>query len=98
MSPARSVLHNAEGKVIMAEGTLILHAGGKLVTLDDLTQCKTPPPEGRWHPVPHVSVLTAVKETLHGAGYVITSEKLALARSDARFFGILNLETPLASG
>jgi hypothetical protein len=82
----------------MAEGTLILHAGGKLVTPDDLTQCTTPPPEGRWHPVPHVQVLTAVKETLHGAGYVVKSEKLALARGDARFFGVLNLETPLAAG
>lgn len=82
----------------MAEGTLILHAGGKLATLDDLRNCKTPPPEGRWHPTSHLSVLTAVKETLHGAGYVIKSEKLALARSDARFFGILNLETPLAQG
>jgi hypothetical protein len=82
----------------MAEGTLILHAGGKLATLDELRNCKTPPPEGRWHPVAHATVLASVKETLHGAGYVVKSEKLALARNDARFFGILDLETPLVEG
>ncbi len=82
----------------MAEGTLILHAGGKLATLDQLRACPTPPPQGRWHPTSHISVLTAVKETLHGAGYVIRSEKYGLARNDARFFGVLNLDTPLAQG
>ena len=77
---------------------LMLHAGGKLATLDELRACKTPLPEGRWHPVSHVTVLNTVTETLRGAGYVIKSEKYALARSDARFFGVLNLETPLAQG
>ena len=57
----------------------MLHAGGKLATLDELRDCKTPPPEGRWHPVSHVKVLDTVKETLHGAGYVIKSEKYGLA-------------------
>ncbi len=77
---------------------LLLHAGGRLVTIDELTACKTPPPEGRWHPVSHVKVLESVKETLRGTGYVVKSEKYALARSDARFFGVLDLETPLAAG
>jgi len=77
---------------------LMLHAGGRLVTLDELLACRTPPPEGRWHPVSHTRVLAAVKETLHGAGYVVRAEQYGLARSDARFFGVLDLETPLAQG
>lgn len=77
---------------------LMLHAGGRLVTLDELRACKTPPPEGRWHPVSHVRVLDTVKETLLGAGYELKAEKYALARHDARFFGVLDLETPLARG
>jgi hypothetical protein len=78
---------------------LMLHAGGRLVTLDELTACKTPLPEGRWHPVSHVQVLSSVKETLRGAGYVIKAEKYGLAREGgARFFGVLDLETPLAQG
>lgn len=80
------------------EGALILHAGGKLATLDELKACKTPEAVGRWHPVSHVTVLDNVKETLHGAGYVIKSEKYGLARDNARFFGVLDLETPLAQG
>jgi len=77
---------------------LMLHTGGRLATLDELRACKTPAPEGRWHPVSHTSVLDSVKETLHGAGYVIKAEKYGLARQDARFFGVLNLDTPLATG
>ncbi len=77
---------------------LMLHAGGRLATLDELRGCKTPPPEGRWHPVSHVQVLDTVKETLLGARYTIKAEKYALARHDARFFGVLDLETPLARG
>jgi hypothetical protein len=77
---------------------LMLHAGGRLATLDELRDCKTPPPEGRWHPVSHVRVLDTVKETLRGAGYVIKSEKYGLARADARFFGVIDLDTPLAHG
>lgn len=77
---------------------LMLHAGGRLVTMDELQACKTPAPEGRWHPVSHVRVLDTVKETLLGAGYTVQAEKYALARSDARFFGVLDLATPLAQG
>lgn len=77
---------------------LMLHAGGRLATLDELRACRTPASEGRWHPVSHVRVLDTVKETLHGAGYVIKAEKYGLARQDARFFGVLDLDTPLAHG
>jgi hypothetical protein len=82
----------------MSEANLILHAGGRLATIDELRACKTPPPEGRWHPVSHVTVLDTVTETLRGAGYTVKSEKYAIARADARFFGVLDLETPLAHG
>jgi hypothetical protein len=80
----------------MAE--LVLHAGGRVATPDELRDCRTPEPVGRWHPVAHVRVLEAVKETLAGAGYSVRAEKYALARHDARFFGVLDLETPLAAG
>lgn len=80
----------------MAE--LVLHAGGRVATLDELRECRAPEPVGRWHPVAHVRVLEAVKETLAGAGYRVRAEKYALARHDARFFGVLDLETPLAAG
>lgn len=77
---------------------LMLHAGGRVATLDELRECATPQPVGRWHPVSHVRVLESVKETLAGAGYVVKAEKLGVARDGARFFGVLDLETPLAAG
>jgi hypothetical protein len=80
----------------MAE--LMLHAGGRVATLDELHECEAPESVGRWHPVAHVRVLEAVKETLAGAGYTIHAEKYALTRHDARFFGVLDWETPLAAG
>ena len=77
---------------------LMLHAGGRLCTLDELQAVPTPPPEGRWHPVAHTRVLATVKETLHGAGYTIQAEKYGIAREGKRFFGVLDLSTPLAEG
>jgi hypothetical protein len=77
---------------------LMLHAGGRVATLDEVRNVTTPAPLGRWHPAAHATVLESVKETLAGAGYIIRAEKFALARSNARFFGVLDLETPLVQG
>jgi hypothetical protein len=74
---------------------LMLHAGGRLVTLDELKVCKTPQPEGRWHPVAHAQVLDTVTATLTGAGYAVKAQALAVARDGKRFFGTLDLTTPL---
>jgi hypothetical protein len=77
---------------------LVLHCGARLVEADELAQVKAPPPQGRWYPLSHSSVLNRVRETLGEAGYVVRRERLALARGDARFFGTLDLESPLANG
>ena len=77
---------------------LVLHAGGKLVTLDQLREYRAPPPEGRWHPIAHDTVLDTVKETLGEAGYEVKREKLALNERGTRFFGTLDLATPIATG
>ncbi len=77
---------------------LMLHAGGRVATLDEVRNVNTPAPLGRWHPTAHATVLDSVRETLAGAGYIVRAEKYALARNDARFFGVLDLETPLVQG
>jgi hypothetical protein len=82
----------------MASSSLCLHAGGKLVTLEELREYRAPPPEGRWHPISHGTVLETVKETLCEAGYEVRSEKLALNGKGTRFFGTLDLATPIATG
>src|SRR5271156_873110 len=84
--------------MLMASSSLVLHAGGKLVTFDELREYRAPPPEGRWHPISHDTVLGTVKETLGEAGYEVKSEKLALNARGTRFFGTLDLATPIATG
>ncbi len=82
----------------MASSNLMLHCGGKLVTLEELQQFRAPPPEGRWYPVPHAQVRDRVWDTLEAAGYQVKKEQLAVAREGKRFFGVLDLTTPVAGG
>lgn len=77
---------------------LMLHAGGQLATIDEVRAVKVPPAEGRWHPTGHAKVLDGVTETLAGAGYAIKNQQLALARDGKRFFGVLDLDSPLGDG
>ena len=76
---------------------LMLHRGGVVVTEDQLATYPTPEPVGRWHPVSHARVLNAVRETLGAAGYLVRKQSLAVARDGARFFGTLDLATPLTA-
>ena len=82
----------------MAQSILNLHSGGHLVTYEELQAVKTPEPEGRWVPIGHATVLDTVKSTLLDAGFEVRDQKLALDRNGTRFFGTLDLATPLASG
>ncbi len=82
----------------MVASNLCLHKGARLVELEELRACPTPPPEGRWYPVAHARVLETVSATLQDAGYRVQSQKLALSREKARFFGTLDLGTPVACG
>jgi hypothetical protein len=61
----------------MASSNLMLHCGGKVVTLEELRQLRAPPPEGRWYPVSHGQVRDRVRETLEAAGYQVQKEQLA---------------------
>ncbi len=74
---------------------LMLHKGGRLCTHDELRAVPTPAAEGRWHPVAHAQVLETVTATLTGAGYAVKAQSLAVARDGKRFFGTLDLTTPL---
>jgi hypothetical protein len=77
---------------------LLLHAGAQAVTREQLRTYRAPPPEGRWYPIAHATVLATVQDTLGEAGYQVQAEKLALNREGTRFFGTLDLATPVASG
>lgn len=82
----------------MANSNLVLHRGAKPVSPDELQQYKAPPPEGRWFPLSHGRVLGVVTDTLGEAGYVIEKQQLGVMRDGSRFFGTLDLRSPVADG
>jgi hypothetical protein len=82
----------------MAESNLILHKGARLVEEAELSECRAPPPQGRWYPVAHGAVLATVKTTLEAAGYQVQRQKLGLSPCNQRFFGTLDLATTLSTG
>jgi hypothetical protein len=79
----------------MATSNLVLHCGGREVTRDELAMLRCPPPTKTWAPVGHVRVLETALATLGEAGYSIEKMRLGVAGDDGRFFGTLDLTTPL---
>jgi hypothetical protein len=77
---------------------LMLHCGAREVSREQLALVPCPPAEGRWRPVPHLTVLDYAEKALTDAGYGVEKVHLGLSRDDARFFGTLTLKSPLASG
>jgi hypothetical protein len=78
--------------------TLILHHGAREVTRQELDAVTTPPATATWFPLSHGRVLDTAVQTLGAAGFEVTKTRLALARDQARFFGTLDLQTPVANG
>ncbi|AMV40945.1 hypothetical protein [Planctomyces sp. SH-PL62] len=82
----------------MADSNLVLHRGAKPVTPEELQRYIAPRPEGRWFPLAHSRVLNVVSDTLGEAGYVVERQKLGVLRDGSRFFGTLDLKSPIAEG
>lgn len=82
----------------MATATLVNHRGARLVSFEELVQTPTPPATPTWFPVPHHQVFRSVSDTLEAAGFGIHQTRLSLARDGARFFGTLDLTTPVSEG
>ena len=77
---------------------LIAHAGARVVTLDELDTVDAPPATETWYPIRHSQVLHSAIEILGEAGFQVHRNQLALLRSNARFFGVLDLVAPIATG
>jgi len=82
----------------MATSTLVNHRGARLVSFEELVRAPTPPATATWFPVPHHQVFQSVSDTLQAAGFGIHQTRLSLARDGARFFGTLDLTTPVSDG
>ncbi|HEY1656440.1 MAG TPA: hypothetical protein VGF86_15160 [Candidatus Tumulicola sp.] len=82
----------------MATSTLLNHRGAREVARDELLGIEAPPATKTWFPVAHHRVLDSVSSTLQGAGFEIRQAKLSLSNGNARFFGTLDLATPVTDG
>jgi hypothetical protein len=82
----------------MATSTLVVHRGARLVERAELDSVPTPPATKSWFPVAHSQVLSEVTGRLADAGFAVRKAQHALSRNDARYFGTLDLESPLVSG
>lgn len=76
----------------------MLHAGGSDIDESNLALIVPPPPTETWFPVSHSSVLDATRTTLQGAGFAIAKQRLAVSHEGHRFFGVLDLTSPIAEG
>lgn len=77
---------------------LCLHAGGRKVDRAALDNVKVPPATDTWFPIGHGAVFDCVTHTLTQAGFKMAKYELALSRNDARMFGTITLDAPLAPG
>jgi len=82
----------------MVTGNLCLHRGARIVSRDELDLVEAPPSTETWFPLRHGQVLDAVLATLEGSGFEVQSSQLSLSQDNARFFGTLDLSTPVAGG
>jgi len=78
--------------------TLMAHCGARLVTPGELDLMDAPPPTDTWFPIRHSQVLDTVMGTLDKAGFGISRVQLAVSADSARFFGTLDLSSPVCEG
>jgi hypothetical protein len=77
---------------------LVTHCGARAVDRPALRAVPTPEATRTWFPIGHHEVLAVVESTLRDGGFQIDREQLALSRNDSRFFGTLDLASPVAPG
>ena len=57
---------------------LYLHAGASEISFTDLASIPAPTPTDTWHPIPHSTYVTAIRDSISLLGGRITSEHLAV--------------------
>jgi len=72
---------------------LCLHCGSSRASLEQVEAVPTPEPDGRWHPISHMTLINLVREHLAAAGYHVAQEEHALSKDGERYFGLLQLLT-----
>jgi len=74
------------------ENRLIVHAGGRRVTREELSTLPTPASTDTHKIVPHHEVIAALEETLSFRHISIVREEYAIAKDGARLFSLLEVD------
>lgn len=81
-----------------ARSTLLRGSGTELVTVEQLATYQPPEPVGRWFPLSHIDVYKRAKDAMDEFGFSIRREHLSVTKEGKRFFGTLDLVSPLTEG
>jgi len=75
-----------------AAEAVLSHSASRLVTLDELALMPAGEPSGPRHlPVPHIELVTRIREAFTERGYEVAKEQYSVSHDDARLFGTLDL-------
>src|SRR4051812_34697178 len=73
--------------------TLMLHAGAKTATYDQLRALITPEGTATHVPIPHIRVVDLVKTAVGMYGHEVVAENYGVTQDGNRFFGLLSLRS-----
>jgi hypothetical protein len=82
----------------VATTQLIAHRGSRIVERSEVDAVEPVEGTDTWVPTPHGFVLETVETILMNAGFGIAKSRYALSKDDARFFGTLDLTSPISEG
>lgn len=74
--------------------SLMIHAGAKAATYEELADAPMPESTATHVPIAHRSVVDMVKYSLGFFGHNVAEESYALTADGLRFFGVLSLRSP----
>jgi hypothetical protein len=75
----------------MRKSNLILHAGARSATREQVAIVPTPERTRSWVPIPHGQLLDGIQGCLERAGLSIVSEAHGLTPNGSRYFGLLQV-------
>jgi hypothetical protein len=73
---------------------LILHCGSHLVKRRDVESVFTPRPTATWTPIPHMTLIHRVEQTLTTNNLAIASYAHSLTHDGMRYFGLMEIQNP----
>ena len=77
---------------------LMIHCGGYAAELSEVEKVETPEPTDSWRPIPHDLLWRLTEEEFKNRGIVVKDVAHSLARDGAHYFGLAEVEMPMAMG